>query len=170
VRQIELSQLTLFSVLIVVLTMVGLAVLVTQLSRESSTGKADARLAASMDSALSVYDGELEESRRAAHEAARTPCGDPRGGRARGRRAGPAAGRASARSPHRRVEGAAGDGERGRGDDAEAARDVRSLIAVADEAIYRAKRGGKNRSEQAEPAHEPAWSAVAQGQASERRT
>jgi diguanylate cyclase (GGDEF)-like protein len=64
-------RLTLFFLLIVVLPMVGLGVLVTQLSRESSTGKADARLAASMESALSVYDGELGKARRAAHQAAR---------------------------------------------------------------------------------------------------
>jgi len=64
-------RLTLFFVLIVVLPIVALGVLVTQLSRESSTGKADARLAASMESALSVYDDELGESRRAAHRAAR---------------------------------------------------------------------------------------------------
>ena len=52
----------------------------------------------------------------------------------------------------------------------EAARDVRSLIAVADEALYAAKRSGKNRCVQAESAHEPAWSRVAQGQVPERRT
>ena len=60
-----------FFVLIVVVPMVGLGVLVTQLSRESSTGKADARLAASMESALSVYEDEVVESRRAARAAAR---------------------------------------------------------------------------------------------------
>ena len=52
----------------------------------------------------------------------------------------------------------------------ESARDTRALVAVADEALYRAKRGGKNRSDQAEPARAPAWSVTAQGQASERRT
>jgi diguanylate cyclase (GGDEF)-like protein len=64
-------RLTLFFFLIVVLPMVGLGVLVTQLSRESSTGKADARLASSIESALSVYGDEFVESRQAAHEAAR---------------------------------------------------------------------------------------------------
>jgi diguanylate cyclase (GGDEF)-like protein len=39
-----------------------------------------------------------------------------------------------------------------------AARDVRTLIAVADDALYAAKRAGKNRCVEAEPAHEPAWS------------
>jgi len=64
------TRLTLFFVLIVVLPMVAVAVLVTQLSRESSTGKADARLTAGLQTALSVYEEELERGRRAAHQAA----------------------------------------------------------------------------------------------------
>ena len=51
-----------------------------------------------------------------------------------------------------------------------AARDVHTLIAVADYALYVAKRAGKNRCVEAEPAHEPTWSGAAQGPASERRT
>jgi predicted signal transduction protein with EAL and GGDEF domain len=51
-----------------------------------------------------------------------------------------------------------------------AARDVRTLIAVADDALYAAKRAGKTQCVEAEGAHEPAWSGAAQGPASERRT
>lgn len=65
------QRLTLFFFLIVVVPMVALAVLVTQLSRESQTGKADARLSAGLQTGLSIYTSELDRSERAAREAAR---------------------------------------------------------------------------------------------------
>jgi diguanylate cyclase (GGDEF)-like protein len=52
----------------------------------------------------------------------------------------------------------------------EAALDVTALIAAADAALYRAKRAGKNRCEQAAASTEPSWSIAAQGQPTERRT
>ena len=64
------TRLTLFFVLIVVLPMIAVAVLVSELSRESRTGKADARLSSSVQTALAVYGDELRQSRRAAHRAA----------------------------------------------------------------------------------------------------
>ncbi|HZA90888.1 MAG TPA: diguanylate cyclase [Solirubrobacterales bacterium] len=64
------TRLTLFFVLIVVLPMIAVAVLVSELSRESRTGKADARLSSSVQSALAVYGDQLRRSRRAAHRAA----------------------------------------------------------------------------------------------------
>jgi diguanylate cyclase (GGDEF)-like protein len=63
--------LTLFFVLIVVLPMVAVGVLVTQLSGESRTGKADARLSEGLEAGLSTYGDALERSRNAAHRAAR---------------------------------------------------------------------------------------------------
>ncbi len=50
------------------------------------------------------------------------------------------------------------------------AQDARGLIAAADGALYRAKGAGKNRCEQASGREEPAWTTVAQGPATERRT
>jgi diguanylate cyclase (GGDEF)-like protein len=64
------TRLTLFFLLIVVLPMIAVAVLVSELSRESRTGKADARLSSSVQTALAVYGDELRQSRRAAHRAA----------------------------------------------------------------------------------------------------
>jgi diguanylate cyclase (GGDEF)-like protein len=52
-------RLILFFVLIVVLPMVAVALLVTQVADEWRTGKADARLDASMETALSVFDRSL---------------------------------------------------------------------------------------------------------------
>jgi diguanylate cyclase (GGDEF)-like protein len=65
------TRLTLFFVLIVVLPMVAVGVLVTQLSGESRTGQADARLSEGLEAGLSTYDGQLDRSRAAAREAAR---------------------------------------------------------------------------------------------------
>jgi diguanylate cyclase (GGDEF)-like protein len=64
------TRLTLFFVLIVVVPMIALAVLVSELSRESRTGKADARLSSSVQTALAVYGDQVEQSRRAARRAA----------------------------------------------------------------------------------------------------
>ena len=64
-------RLTFFFFLIVVLPMVALAVLVTQLSGESRTGKADARLSAGLETALSFYGDKLDQSRRAARKGSR---------------------------------------------------------------------------------------------------
>jgi diguanylate cyclase (GGDEF)-like protein len=65
------NRLTAFFLLIVALPMVAVGVLVTQVAGESSTGKADARLAASLETGISVHDDALERSRRAARAAAR---------------------------------------------------------------------------------------------------
>ena len=63
-------RLTLFFTLIVVLPMVALAVLVSQIAGDSSTGKADARLQAGLQTATNVYDQaqatSLETARRIA--------------------------------------------------------------------------------------------------------
>jgi diguanylate cyclase (GGDEF)-like protein len=64
------TRLTLFFVLIVVVPMIALAVLVSELSRESRTGKADARLSSSVQTALAVYGDQVEQSSRAARRAA----------------------------------------------------------------------------------------------------
>jgi diguanylate cyclase (GGDEF)-like protein len=66
-------RLTLFFLLIVVVPMIAVAVLVTQVSSESRNGKADARLAAGLQTALSLYRNELADSQRAARDAARDP-------------------------------------------------------------------------------------------------
>jgi diguanylate cyclase (GGDEF)-like protein len=67
-------RLTLFFLLIVVLPMIALAVLVIEVSGESRTGKADARLAAGLETARAVYESEQADSQRAVRQAA----GDPR--------------------------------------------------------------------------------------------
>ena len=59
-------RLTLFFVLIVVLPMVAVSVLVVDVTGESTTGKADARLGAQLEAALTVYDRDVREAGRAA--------------------------------------------------------------------------------------------------------
>jgi diguanylate cyclase (GGDEF)-like protein len=66
-------RLTLFFLLIVVLPMIAVAIIVVQVSGESQTGKADARLAAGLETSLSLYDSEVREAGRATSEAARDP-------------------------------------------------------------------------------------------------
>jgi diguanylate cyclase (GGDEF)-like protein len=58
-------RLTLFFVLIVVLPMIAVAALVINVTGESSSGKADARLAAGLETALSVYERDVGEARTA---------------------------------------------------------------------------------------------------------
>ncbi|MGH2966476.1 MAG: diguanylate cyclase [Solirubrobacterales bacterium] len=60
------SRLTLFFLLIVVLPMIAVAVLVTQVTTQSRNGKADARLAAGLGTALSVYGDDAAQAKRAA--------------------------------------------------------------------------------------------------------
>jgi hypothetical protein len=64
-------RLTIFFLLIVVLPMIALAVAVTELSGESRTGKADARLAAGLGAARSLQEAEFDRSAHAARELAR---------------------------------------------------------------------------------------------------
>ena len=64
-------RLTLFFLLIVALPMVAVAVLVTEVGGEASTGKADARLTSGLETGVTVYDSELDRSRRAVRTAAR---------------------------------------------------------------------------------------------------
>jgi diguanylate cyclase (GGDEF)-like protein len=66
-------RLTLFFILIVVVPMVALAALVLEVAGSSRTGKADARLAAGLETALSLYRTELSESESAVLDAARDP-------------------------------------------------------------------------------------------------
>ena len=68
------GRLTLFFLLIVVLPMIALAVLVTQIAADSSNGKADARLAEGLDSALTVYRDDAAAARDAARHAAHDPA------------------------------------------------------------------------------------------------
>jgi diguanylate cyclase (GGDEF)-like protein len=63
-------RLTLFFVLIVVVPMVALAALVLEVAGSSRTGKSDARLAAGLETALTVYRAELAEAERAVRRAA----------------------------------------------------------------------------------------------------
>ncbi len=67
------ARLTLFFLLIVVVPMIAVAVLVTQVANESRTGKADARLAAGLQTAQSVYRDDQADARQAAHKAALDP-------------------------------------------------------------------------------------------------
>src|SRR5215211_3126010 len=68
------GRLTLFFLLIVVLPMIALAVLVTQIVTDSTNGKADARLAEGLDSALTVY----RDDTASALDAAKQVADDPR--------------------------------------------------------------------------------------------
>jgi diguanylate cyclase (GGDEF)-like protein len=65
------SRLTLFFGLIVVVPMIAVFVLALQLSSQSRTGKADARLAGDLQTALVVYRDDQELNRRKATEVAR---------------------------------------------------------------------------------------------------
>jgi diguanylate cyclase (GGDEF)-like protein len=64
------GRLTLFFLLIVVLPMIALAVLVTQIVSDSTNGKADARLAEGLDSALTLYRDDAAEAQDAATKVA----------------------------------------------------------------------------------------------------
>ena len=66
-------RLTLFFLLIVALPMIALAVLVTEVTSESDTGKADARLAAGLETAIAIYDRHVEEARTTGNEIGRDP-------------------------------------------------------------------------------------------------
>jgi diguanylate cyclase (GGDEF)-like protein len=66
-------RLTLFFVLIVVLPMIALAVLVNEVAGDSESGKADARLAAGLETAISVYDRSVEEAEHAGSALGREP-------------------------------------------------------------------------------------------------
>src|SRR3954454_222816 len=68
------GRLTLFFLLIVVLPMIALAVLVTQIATDSTNGKADARLAEGLDSALTLY----RDDAASAADAAKSVADDPR--------------------------------------------------------------------------------------------
>jgi diguanylate cyclase (GGDEF)-like protein len=68
------GRLTLFFLLIVVLPMIAVAALATQIVSESTNGKADARLAEGLDSALTVYRDDAADAGRAAKEVARDPA------------------------------------------------------------------------------------------------
>src|SRR5215211_692476 len=67
------GRLTLFFLLIVVLPMIAVAVRVTQIVTESTNGKADARLAEGLDSALTVYRDDAAAASRAAKQVATEP-------------------------------------------------------------------------------------------------
>jgi diguanylate cyclase (GGDEF)-like protein len=64
-------RLTLFFLLIVVLPMVAVGVLVIGVTEESTTGKADARLGAELESALSIYQQSVADARASASDIAR---------------------------------------------------------------------------------------------------
>ncbi|MEK6271620.1 MAG: diguanylate cyclase [Actinomycetota bacterium] len=68
------GRLTLFFLLIVVLPMVAVAVLVTHVTSESESGKADARLAAGLDTALATYNDAAAAAERAAKRFASDPA------------------------------------------------------------------------------------------------
>ena len=53
--------------------MIGVAVLVLEVSADSETGKADARLSASLDTAVGIYDAQLEDALRPLREIAADP-------------------------------------------------------------------------------------------------
>ncbi len=66
-------RLTLFFVLIVVLPMIALGVLVNEVAGDSESGKADARLSAGLETALSIYERSVEEARAAGSALGREP-------------------------------------------------------------------------------------------------
>jgi diguanylate cyclase (GGDEF)-like protein len=66
-------RLTLFFVLIVVVPMAALAALVLEVAGSSRTGKADARLAAGLETALTLYRAEVREAEEAVRSAVRRP-------------------------------------------------------------------------------------------------
>jgi diguanylate cyclase (GGDEF)-like protein len=68
------GRLTLFFLLIVVVPMVAVAVLVTQVTSESESGKADARLDAGLETALARYRSDAAEAEGAAKRFARDPA------------------------------------------------------------------------------------------------
>ncbi len=67
------GRLTLFFLLIVVLPMIAVAVLVTQVTTQSRNDKADARLAAGLETALAVYRDDVAAAKRAANQFGRDP-------------------------------------------------------------------------------------------------
>jgi hypothetical protein len=71
------GRLTLFFLLIVVLPMVAVGVLVTHVTSESETGKADARLDAGLETALAGYESDVAEAERAANQFADDPAVGP---------------------------------------------------------------------------------------------
>ena len=68
------GRLTLFFLLIVVLPMIAVGVLVTQVTNESGSAKADARLAAGLDAALAMYRDDSLAAERAAKRFANDPA------------------------------------------------------------------------------------------------
>ena len=68
------NRLTLFFLLIVVLPMIAVAVFVLEVSGESQTAKADARLAAGLDSAIAVYESELTDAQGPLRDVATDPA------------------------------------------------------------------------------------------------
>ena len=71
------GRLTLFFLLIVVLPMVAVAVLVVQVTGSSRSGKADARLAAGVEEALTLYGDSRKDARRAAQQLTDDPALGP---------------------------------------------------------------------------------------------
>jgi diguanylate cyclase (GGDEF)-like protein len=67
------GRLTLFFVLIVVVPIVAVALLVVGITSASRSGKADARLAGGVHTALTVYNDDLRQARRAASRIAHDP-------------------------------------------------------------------------------------------------
>jgi diguanylate cyclase (GGDEF)-like protein len=63
----------LFFVLIVVLPMIALGVLVNEVAGESESGKADARLAAALETAISLYERSVQEAQEAGSALGREP-------------------------------------------------------------------------------------------------
>jgi diguanylate cyclase (GGDEF)-like protein len=68
------GRLTLFFLLIVVLPMIAVAVLVTQVTAQSGNGKADARLAAGLDTALTEYRHDRHRAEQATTRAGSSPA------------------------------------------------------------------------------------------------